>query len=276
MFRRLTLLLALVFTVAIAFASSRTGATTAKAAPLNQFYSPLYVDFNYYPWDPSTYDNVNFYSYAYDGLGYGISSYSWNFGDGGTGTGNYAYHQFAADGNYNVHHTVTTSDGRSASISKQIVVKTYDLAITKLTRPKTARVGQSKQIVVSVQNKRYAQDVRVELLKGVPGGYQQVGFTQQYVPVRNNRTTDFTFSYTFSPADAAIGKVTFKAIAYPVNGRDAFPADNEFVAGSVTVTGNSGAVNASGVDETDEYVEDTVSQPDVFGQTTIFMPLVAR
>ncbi len=70
------------------------------------------------------------------------------------------------------------------------------------------------------------------LYKSVPGyGYQQVGTLQQSVPPRSsNRTTNFNFSYTFTTDDAAIGKVTLRAVANIQGARDALPADNEAIA----------------------------------------------
>ncbi len=43
------------------------------------------------------------------------------------------------------------------------------------------------------------------------------------------RVTPFAFSYTFTPDDATIGNITFKAIAALSGARDALPADNEIV-----------------------------------------------
>jgi hypothetical protein len=51
-----------------------------------------------------------------------------------------------------------------------------------------------------------------------------------------NRTTPFSFNYTFTSDDAAIGKVTFKAIANLVSARDALPADNEAIASPTKVS----------------------------------------
>jgi len=57
------------------------------------------------------------------------------------------------------------------------------------------------------------------------------------VPVRSaNRTTDFNFSYTFTSADAQVGKVTFKAVANIFGARDALPADNEAIATPIKVS----------------------------------------
>ena len=62
----------------------------------------------------------------------------------------------------------------------------------------------------------------------MPGGFTQVGSLTQNVPVmRSNQTIDFKINYTFVSDDAALGKVTFKAVARLLSGRDALPADNE-------------------------------------------------
>jgi hypothetical protein len=49
-----------------------------------------------------------------------------------------------------------------------------------------------------------------------------------------NATISFAFSYTFTPGDAALGKVTFEAIATIAGPRDALSADNTAIA-STTV-----------------------------------------
>jgi hypothetical protein len=82
------------------------------------------------------------------------------------------------------------------------------------------------------------ESVEVTLFRSVPGyGYVFVGTLTQSVPVRPaNRTTDFSFSYTFTGDDARIGKVTFRAVATIVNAPDALPADNEAIAPPVKVS----------------------------------------
>jgi hypothetical protein len=58
-----------------------------------------------------------------------------------------------------------------------------------------------------------------------------VGDLTKSVPVRSgSRTTTFTFNYTFTREDAAMGRITFRAVANLVGPHDRFPADNEFVA----------------------------------------------
>ena len=131
-----------------------------------------------------------------------------------------------------------TPDGRSASSTRTVNVRTHDVAITKLQVPQSANVGQTRQVIVGLSNKRYGETAQVQLFKSGPGGFELVGTLTQSVPIRGGgRTTDFQFSYTFTSADAALGKVTFKAVASLVGARDALTADNEAVALPTRVNG---------------------------------------
>jgi hypothetical protein len=71
--------------------------------------------------------------------------------------------------------------------------------------------------------------VRLELYRSVAGGgFAWVSSSTQFVPVRSgNRTTQFTFNYTFRPEDAQVGKVTFRVEAVIEGANDAFAADNQ-------------------------------------------------
>jgi len=182
--------------------------------------------------DPSIFDMVYYFDCSYDPGGLGIQSQSWNFGDGTTAEGGNPTHQYAADGDYTVSLTVWTPDGRSASTSQVLHVKTRDVAITKFTVPSAAVSRQTRTITVGINSKRYPEVVRVELMKSIFGyGYQTFASLTQTVPVRPaNRTTIFSFSYTFTSDDAKMGKVTFKAAATIMEGRDALPGDNEAIA----------------------------------------------
>jgi PKD repeat protein len=198
---------------------------------------PPQAQFYFYPYDPSIFDNVQFYDSSWDPAELGIQSQAWDFGDGTTALGCCPTHRYSKDGDYIVKLTVTTTDGRTASITQTVHIMTHDVAITKFTAPQSASAKQTRQIVVGLNSKRYVDEVEVQLYKSAPGGYQWVGTLKQTVPVRpSNRTTDFPFSYTFTKADAAIGKVTFKAIATIVNARDALPADNEAIASPTKVS----------------------------------------
>jgi hypothetical protein len=198
------------------------------------------VGFSYYPGDPSIFDTTQFYDQSYDPAGVGISSESWSFGDGATATGCCPTHRYATDGTYTLRLAVTTADGRTGSSSRDVVVRTHDVGIARVTAPQTARVGQTRTITVGLTNSRYPETVQVQLFKSVAGGgWQQVGTLTQYVPVRSGgRTTDFGFNYTFAPEDAQLGRVNFQAVATIQGGaRDARPNDNTFISLATRVTG---------------------------------------
>lgn len=188
--------------------------------------------------DPSSFDTVQFFDNSFDPGEVGIESESWHFGDGATGEGCCPTHRYAADGDYTVTLAVTTFDGRTASTQQHISVKTHDVAITKLSVPQSANAGQTRQLTIGLSNKRYDETVQVQLYKSGPNGFELIGTLQQSVPVRGGgRTTDLKLSYTFTSADAALGKVTFKAVAGLLSARDALPADNEAVALPTKVSG---------------------------------------
>lgn len=197
---------------------------------------PPVPNFGFQPFDPSIFDTVQFFEFSFDPAGVGVQSWAWNFGDGATGTGCCPPHRYAADGDYSVELTATTFDGRTATITQTVQVKTHDVAITKFSAPKAASAGQTRQITVGLNSKRYPETVEVDLYKSVPNGFQYVDTLTQSVSVRPaNRTTDFTFSYTFTSDDASVGKVTFKAVAI-LGARDALPADNEAIASPTKVS----------------------------------------
>jgi len=198
---------------------------------------PPTADLAYGPFlEPSTFDVVNFFNFSSDPGGVDFASAEWTFGDGGTGSGFVVDHQYASDGDYAVGITVTTLDGRVGSAIRTVPVRTHDVAITKLSVPQAARAGQTRRIVVGVNNNRYPETVETVLFKSVPGGFEFVASLTQAVPVRPaSRTTDFVFDYTFTADDALVGKVTFKALAFVTSARDALPADNEVVALPTTV-----------------------------------------
>lgn len=212
------------------FGSQENLSFTLQVAP------PPQVSIGYFPGDPSVYDTVSLNANAYDpGQIYGFT-YAWSLSDGTTSDQQSWNHQFASDGDYTANLTATTSDGRSATANATIQVRTRDVAITKFSIPQTARLNQTKVINVDISNKRYSDNVRVELYKGLPGGNEQlIGSYTIYVPARASRPTTFKFSYTFTPDDATIGKVTFRAVAILVNGRDSLPADNTAI-GTTLVT----------------------------------------
>ncbi len=196
---------------------------------------PPVASFGFSPGDPSIFDTVQFFDQSFDPGEVGFQSQAWDFGDGATATGCCPTHQYAADGDYTVQLTVTTFDGRTDSTSQTVQVRTHDVAIVKLMAPQSASAGQTRTISVDIRNTRYEETVEVQFFKSVPGGFEFIGFLRQTVPVRPaNRTTQVLFNYTFTNADASIGKVTFKAVAILLDARDALPADNEAISSPPT------------------------------------------
>ena len=190
---------------------------------------PPQPNFGTSPFDPSMFEAVQFQDFSFDPAFIGFEPPQWSFGDGTTGTGFFPTHRYVADGEYLVELTVTTHDGRSASTSRTLQVRTHDVAITRFQAPSSGMTGKTSKINVDIRSNRYPETVQVQLFKSVPGGFQLVATSTQTLPTRN-RVTSVAFSYTFAPEDAVIGKVTFKAVATLLGARDALPADNEAIA----------------------------------------------
>jgi len=188
---------------------------------------PLVANFYFNPSDPSKYDTIQFNDISYDPANIAIDTWDWNFGDGSIASGNPATHKYAADGDYEVSHTVKTTDGRTASITQTVQVRTHDVAITKVTAPQSARSGQTKAITVAIRNTHYPETVTVDLYKSTPGGDIWIDSITLQVPVLSgNKTKLLTFNYMFTSQDAQIGKVTFRAVATINGANDAFSQDN--------------------------------------------------
>ncbi len=132
---------------------------------------------------------------------------------------------------------MTTSDGRTGSTSQVVHVGTHDVAVVQLAVPNAAHVGQTIAVNAYVRSTRYPERVQVDLFKSVPGGFEQVGSLTQSVPLRRGgRTTRFAFTYTITPADRTIGKVSFKAVATIIDHHDALPGDNDLTSPPVKIT----------------------------------------
>jgi PKD repeat protein len=97
-------------------------------------------------------------------------------------------HRYAADGTYEVTLTVTTPDGRSASLATDRV-RTHDVAITKMQVPQSANVGQTRQLIVGLSNKRYG-DGQVQLFKSDRAGTSSSGHSAERSRSRQWPTTD--------------------------------------------------------------------------------------
>lgn len=223
----------------------------------------LQADFYVNPYAPSIYDTIYFESNSYDPGGADIATCTWLWNGRSPTTGCSAERVYTKDGTYTVQLDIATADGRTASATQLVAVKTHDIAITKFSRPSSAKVGRTYKLIVGINNKRYPEQVQVELSKGTPQGYEYLGSLTKSVPVRSgSRTTEFTFTYTFTAEDARIGKVTFRAAAMLLNNRDALPSDNEFISFPIKVTGKAGKNSvalAVVLAEFDGYITDVTS-----------------
>ncbi|MCX2949565.1 PKD domain-containing protein [Lentzea sp. NEAU-D7] len=165
----------------------------------------------------------------------------WDFGDGTTAppsAENHQAHRYAADGVYTVTVRSKASDGRTATDTTVVTVKTHDVGISKFTVPTSARVGEQKQISVHVSNTRHLEKVKTTVYRNNGNGWQEVGTLTIDVPAHPTRLVKFPFAHTFTPQDAVTGKVSFRAVVepqleYPV--RDAVPSDNEVITTATTV-----------------------------------------
>jgi PKD repeat protein len=180
------------------------------------------ADFFCSPADPSTFDRVQFSDSSYDPAQAGIETASWDLGDSATAIGSSPSHGYAADGEYRVRLTVTTTDGRSASIARIVSVRTHDVAIVRLDVPRSAMEGETHVISVVVTSSRYPETVQVELFRN--SEVTPIARLIQAQPARE--AASFDFAYTFTGEDATAGTVTFKALATIVGARDAQPTDN--------------------------------------------------
>ncbi|HKN55205.1 MAG TPA: PKD domain-containing protein [Amycolatopsis sp.] len=198
------------------------------------------------PSSPTVFDNVYFSADSWSTIDRPLTA-AWDFGDGTTapsGTQPVSHH-YAKDGVYPVTLNATSPDGRTATVTTNVTVNTHDVAITKFSVPASAREGESKPISVDVANTRYPESATVVLSKSDGSSWTQVGTLTLNVPARPDRKVRFPFSYTFTAADALVGKVAFRAqvqLPYPVT--DARPADNEVISIATTVNPHAVAARA--------------------------------
>jgi PKD repeat protein len=239
-------------TFSVTTVDGRKGQATAEiiVEPLPD----LSVSAGYWPEIPSTQDSISFWYNANDPAGYPITTWQWDFGDGATSTDASPTHRYADEGTYTVALTVGTHDGRRASTSLTLEVANHDVAIVRVAVPNSARVLQTKAIDVGVTSRYAGETVLVTLYKSVVGAYDNfafVGQAQQYVPpTRVNKSTPFTFNYTFTYADAQAGSVTFKAEVMLQGQRDLQPADNTYISLPVRVSaGKSAGASVAGEED---------------------------
>ncbi|MEV8443586.1 PKD domain-containing protein [Actinosynnema sp. NPDC051121] len=194
---------------------------------------PIRAAFSHDPETPSTFVDTEFRNTSTVPDVTTPVTVQWDFGDGTTGTGPAARHRYRVDGDYTATLTVAAGDGRTATTSQVVVVRTHDVTISGFTTPSAATAGTTKAINVRVANTRYAEDVTVTLYRSTPSGWSEVGHYAQYVPASATGAVNFPFNYTFRPDDAAVGKVNFRAVATAAV--DDQPGDNEVISATTLV-----------------------------------------
>jgi PKD repeat protein len=181
------------------------------------------------PLSPSTDDTIRPYDFSFDPARVGIAAREWNFGDGTVSTEACPPHQYDADGQYVVTLRVTTPDGRSDTATRLVRVTTHDVSIAGADVPEAAAAGETVPVTVRVASARYPEMVQVELLRSDGGGtFERVELLTQPVPAEAE--AEFAFRYAVTEGDAAVGSITFQALASIVGAADATPADNTFTA----------------------------------------------
>lgn len=195
------------------------------------FPQPPIAGMFFFPSNPSVFDTLQFFDQSFDPGQAGFQSFTWDFGDGTTSTETNPNHKYAADGDYTIEHSATTTDGRIASTSQAIQVRTHDVSATKIETSNSSREGKNETITVTVTNSTaYTESVRVDLYKSVAGGgYEFIGTITQTIPAstKNDKDVKFIFQHRFTSSDAAVGKVVFRVVVGIENSNDAFPQDNE-------------------------------------------------
>ncbi|MFD4675171.1 PKD domain-containing protein [Lentzea sp. NPDC058450] len=124
-------------------------------------------------------------------------------------------HRFTRDGDYRVTTTATVADGRTATNTRTLQVRTRDVSVAALTVPASARAGQTKPIKVSIANTRTDEDVTVTLYRVGANGQQErtIGSLTQRVAASAQGWTEFPFAYSYREEDATAGQVTFRVRA---------------------------------------------------------------
>src|SRR5262249_1371268 len=117
-----------------AFCCNGFGSVTFRLAVAPNPQASFFV----FPDEPSAFDTVGFSDNSFDPAGGQIVSEAWTLGDGATATGCCPTHHYAQDGDYTVGLTVTTADGRTASTSRVLQVRTHDVAIVGIAVPNSA------------------------------------------------------------------------------------------------------------------------------------------
>lgn len=188
------------------------------------------------PSEPGAGEPVRLLDLSYDPAGDGIALHAWDFGDGTTSVEARPTHRYARDGAYTVTLHVTALDGRVAVTSTSVAVVTHDVALTRIRAPERARAGDEVTVVVTIESRRGAEIVQIDLFRQRGLGesaWETTGI--QTHPIPSGRAVDVSFAVPFDDEDAKAGHVIFGARATIVGASDAAPEDNEMTASPTIV-----------------------------------------
>ncbi|MFD4675172.1 PKD domain-containing protein [Lentzea sp. NPDC058450] len=224
------------------FSADNATLRLSEAAPLQTSLSRVFDE-------RSIFQDVNLSVYHQNQYNQPVST-EWDFGDGTVlppSTDTAKSHRYTKDGSYTVTVKATSEDGRTATSSSPVVVKTHDVGIAKLATPGSARAGDQKPVNVQVSNTRYLEKgTTVTLYKWGEYGWQSIGTLSLDVPAHPIRKVTFPFSYTFTAEDAVRGKANFRAtVSLPYPAFDALPLDNEAISTATTVRPAATAASAT-------------------------------
>lgn len=112
------------------FNNSQARSASLRLVPPGVIIPPdgLAPSFTVSPSSPAQFETVLFDASA--SLG-GITEYRWSFGDGGSGSGRTATHAYSTPGTYVATLTVVDAFGRTASLTRSIVVSTDSTTVTQ-------------------------------------------------------------------------------------------------------------------------------------------------
>jgi predicted outer membrane repeat protein len=115
--------------------------------------------FSYSPGSCYCHQQMTFDASACSSRNEDIATYSWRFGDGGFANGKVVQHAFASPGNYSVSLTITTENGKQASVTRAVHVASALVVPTAYKTIQTAINAASDGEMVIVMPGTYRENV---------------------------------------------------------------------------------------------------------------------
>ncbi len=189
---------------------------------------PPLIFFHWVPSSPVPGEDVRFVDDSEDVAGVGIVSWHWRFHDGSTADGPSATYRYRKDGAYPVTLDIRTGDGRTASLTRSVLVRTHDVRIDRFAVPASVKVGRTFKVSLDVSSRHDAEQVVVFLYRTGSNGEVVVAVVGGTVPkAGHGRKATFVIQDRLTAADGAGGSVTYRVVVKLFDeGRDIDPANN--------------------------------------------------